>query len=164
MLDNPRLIDKFLQNYRFQAAKPFLIGDVLDFGGNRGELKKFVAGKYLAVNYNHSVMDNVHCDTIVCLAVVEHIDQPEVVAIFKKFKNILNRNGRIFLTTPARIAKPVLEFMAFSGLIDKTAIAEHKHYWNKREIYALAEKTGFAVKQYRKFQLGFNQSAVLEHN
>lgn len=78
MYDNSGFIDKFLQNRRFKQAKPFLIGDVLDFGGNRGELKKFVRGRYLAVNHDHSIMDNARYDIIVCLAVVEHLDPSEV--------------------------------------------------------------------------------------
>lgn len=163
MLDNSRLVDKFLQNCRFRKVKPFLIGEVLDFGGNRGELRKFVKGGYLAVNYDHSVMDNAQADTIVCLAVVEHLEAPEIYRIFNKFKSLLRKNGRIFITTPTKVAKPVLEFMAFAGIIGKESIGEHKHYWNKEEIYNLAVKSGFKVKKYKKFQLGFNQLAVLEH-
>ncbi len=163
MLDTSKLIDKFLQNYRFKQVRPFLLGDVLDFGGNRGELGKYVKGKYSAVNYDHSTMESAGYDTIVCLAVIEHIDLPEVFEIFKKFKNILKKNGRIFLTTPTRTAKSILELMAFVGVIYKENIADHKHYWRKKEIYALAEKNGLVIKKYKKFQFGFNQLAVLEH-
>ena len=163
MIDNPTIIDKFLQNYRFKMARPYLTGDVLDFGGNKGELKKFVRSRYLAVNYDHSVMDNIHFDTIVNLAVIEHIDVPEVFKIFKKFKMILNNDGEIFITTPTRIAKPVLELMAFIGVVNRESIAEHKHYWRKKEIYSLAESSGFVVKKYKKFQMGFNQLAIFEH-
>lgn len=163
MLDNPSFIDKFLQNRRFREVKPFLAGDVLDFGGNQGELGKHVRGKYLVVNYDHSVMDKTHYDTIVCLAVIEHIDPTEVLKIFYKFKEILKEDGKIFLTTPTKAAKPILEFVAFLGMIDKISIADHKYYWRKREIYSLAEKTGLVIKQYRKFQLGFNQLVILEH-
>ena len=67
------------------------------------------------------------------------------------------------MTTPTKMAKPVLEFMAFVGIVDKDNIAEHKHYWSKKEIYDLAEKAGFVVKKYKKFQIGFNQLATLEH-
>jgi len=152
-----------LQNYRFKMVKPYLAGDVLDFGGNREELKKFVKGKYLAVNYDHSAMDNIYFDTIVSLAVIEHINVSDVFKIFKKFKIILNNGGKIFITTPTKMAKPVCDLMAFIGAIDKDNIAEHKHYWNKKEIYNLAEDGGFIVKKYKKFQMGFNQLAIFEH-
>lgn len=163
MIDSTIFLEKFLQNYRFRMVKPYLIGDVLDFGGNKGELKKLVKGRYLVVNYDHSIMKNAHFDTIVSLAVIEHLSVEEVFKIFQKFNLILNPGGRIFLTTPSRIAKPVLEFWAFIGIVDKKNIAEHKHYWSKKEIYGLAKKTGFAVKKYKKFQIGFNQLAIFKH-
>lgn len=163
MIDNPMFLDKLLQSYRFKMVRPYLIGDVMDFGGNKGELKRFVEGRYLNVNYDHSVMENTHFDTIVCLAVIEHIEFDEVFKIFYKFKKILNREGRIFLTTPTKMAKPVLEFWAFLGVIDRGSIVEHKHYWSKKEIYQLANETGFVIKRFKRFQLGFNQLAVFEH-
>ncbi len=163
MMNNSKFLDKFLQNYRFKMVKPYLIGDVLDFGGNKGELKEFVKGKYLCVNYDHSVMKNTHFDTIVCLAVIEHISTEEVFKIFQKFKKILNKGGRIFLTMPTKMAKPILELWAFIGIIDKESIKEHKHYWNKSEIIDLAKKTGFIITKYKKFQMGFNQLGVFAH-
>jgi len=163
MINTSTFLEIFLQNYRFKMIKPYLIGDVLDFGGNQGELKKLVKGKYLVVNYDHSTMENTHFDTIVSLAVIEHISIKKVFKIFKKFQIILNKGGRIFLTTPTKMAKPILESWAFIRIVDKENIAEHKHYWNKKEIYNLAKKTGFVVKKYKKFQIGFNQLAIFEH-
>ncbi len=163
MIDSSIRLEKYLQNYRFRMVKPYLIGDVLDFGGNEGELKGLVKGNYLVVNYDHSVMENRYFDTIVSLAVIEHIDPDEVFMIFRKFKKILNAEGRIFLTTPTKVAKPVLEFLAFLRILDKENIEEHKHYWSKEEIYDLADRTGFSVTRFKRFQLGFNQLAVFEH-
>jgi len=144
-------------------AVPHLVGDVLDFGGNKGELKKFVRGEYTLVNYDHSAMEGKTFDTIVALAVIEHINIPEIYQIFKTFKEKLKPDGKIILTTPTKIAKPILNFMACIGLADKENIAEHKHYWTEKEIYDLAEKNGFAIIKYKKFQFGFNQLAIFEH-
>ncbi len=163
MINTSIFLERFLQNYRFKMVKDYLIGDLLDFGGNEEELKKFVKGNYLSVNYDRSVMKNNHFDTIVALAVIEHIDVEEVLIIFQEFRSVLNKNGRIFLTTPTPMSKPVLEFLAFIGLVGKDNIKEHKHYWKKKEIIDLAEKTGFKVKKYKRFQFGFNQLAVIEH-
>lgn len=163
MINSSMALEKLLQQYRFRRIQPYLIGDVIDFGGNDGELKKFVAGNYLVVNYDHSVMEGVRADTIACLAVIEHLEVDAVVTVFRKFKNILSNHGRIFLTTPAKAAKPVLELLAYAGLLDKKNLGEHKHYWSKKEIFELAEKTGFVVTKFRTFQFGFNQLAVLEH-
>ena len=163
MMNSSLWLEKFLQDYRFNVSKPYLIGDVLDFGGNKGELQKFVAGKYILVNYDHSAMEDACVDTIVSLAVIEHVEFDEALSIFQKFKKILNAHGRVLLTMPTPLAKPALELLALLRILDKRNIAEHKHYWSKNEIYALAKKTGFVVKKYQTFQVGFNQLVILEH-
>jgi 2-polyprenyl-3-methyl-5-hydroxy-6-metoxy-1,4-benzoquinol methylase len=162
MIDTSIFLEKFLQNLRFKEAKKYLKGDVLDFGGNEGELKKFVSGKYMVVNYDHSIMENKNFDTIVALAVIEHIPVREVLLIFKKFRLVLKPGGHVFLATPTVFAKPILEFLAFFGFVDKENIREHKHYWTKKELFDLAKDSGFQVQKYKKFQLGFNQFAVLK--
>lgn len=164
MINSSRFVESFLQKRRFKKVIPYLKGDVLDFGGNEGELLQYMkGGSYTVVNYDHSPMENKTFDTIVALAVIEHIDMPDVFAIFNKFKSKLRPGGTIFLTTPTKMAKPVLEFMASINMVDKENIEEHKHYWNKKEIHELAEKNDMTIKKYKKFQLGFNQFAILKH-
>jgi len=69
MIDTSFYLEKYLQNNRFRMVKPYLGNDVLDFGGNEGELGKYVNGSYLVVNYDHSKMDNKTFDNIVNLSV-----------------------------------------------------------------------------------------------
>ena len=57
MIDTAIFLEKILQAWRFIKVKPYLVGDVLDFGGNKGELGQFVTGKYLVVNYEWSAME-----------------------------------------------------------------------------------------------------------
>jgi 2-polyprenyl-3-methyl-5-hydroxy-6-metoxy-1,4-benzoquinol methylase len=163
MINSSRFIEGFLQKQRFKKVIPLLKGDVLDFGGNEGELREYIKGDYTVVNYDHAPMEGKTFDTIVALAVIEHIEIADVFSIFHKFKSKLNPGGQIFLTTPTKMAKPVLEFMAAIKIVDKENIEEHKHYWNRAEIHDLAHKNGFRVKKYKKFQIGFNQYALFEH-
>ncbi len=163
MIDTGKWLERFLQKQRFKRVIPHLKGDVLDFGGNEGELKQLVTGSYLCVNYDHSVMDGAEPDTIISLAVVEHIHVEDVYAVFRRFKKMLRSDGHIFLTTPTPASKPVLEFLARIGLLDKENIEEHKHYWTRHDLNELAVKTGFEMVRYRKFQLGFNQWALMKH-
>jgi hypothetical protein len=74
----------------------------------------------------------------------------------------LRDNGKIFLTTPTRRGKPIIEFLGFIGLLGKENVAEHKHYWNKEDLIALADATGFVVDRYGTFQGGCNQWAILK--
>ena len=163
MINSRMLFEKLLQNFRFKKVKPYLQGDVLDFGGNEGELKPLVKGNYLIVNYDHSPMLNKTFDTIVLLAVVEHMEIKDVYDVFNKFKKSLQSNGMIFLTTPTPSSKFILEMLAFFRILDKQNIEEHKHYWNKEELYELGQKTGFEVIKYKKFQLGLNQYDIMKH-
>jgi 2-polyprenyl-3-methyl-5-hydroxy-6-metoxy-1,4-benzoquinol methylase len=164
MINSSLFIESMLQRWRFKKVLPFLKGRVLDFGGNNGELRKYVAGEYVLVNYDHSQIGNKTFDTIVALAVIEHISPPEVTSIFETLRMKLNPGGIIFLTTPAARSRHVLELLAFLRLLDKKNIKEHKYYWNRKDIYQLAEKTGLRIKEYRKFQFGYNQLAILEAN
>jgi 2-polyprenyl-3-methyl-5-hydroxy-6-metoxy-1,4-benzoquinol methylase len=163
MINTKLQLEKILQDYRFKKVIPHVDGDVMDFGGNDGELQKFVKGMYTCVNYDHSVFADKQFDTIVSLAVIEHIEFDEVFKIFSVFKNVLRKHGKIFLTTPTRAAKPLLELLAFLRFLDRDNIKEHKHYWKRKEIYDLADSNGFAVKMYKKFQCGLNQMAIFVH-
>ena len=162
MINSSKLFEGLLQSFRFKLAIPFLKGDVLDFGGNDGELKKFVRGNYTLVNYDHSPMENKTFDTVVALAVIEHIAVDEVYSIFKTLHTKLKPNGNLVLTTPTPLSKPLLEFLATMKILQPHNIEEHKHYWTEKEIGELASANGFVVKKYRKFQWGFNQMAILE--
>ncbi|QNL21384.1 methyltransferase domain-containing protein [Hyphobacterium sp. CCMP332] len=161
MINTKNPFEKLLQNMRFSKAKRYIKGDVLDFGGNEGELKPFVKGEYTIVNYDHSPMEGKTFDSIISLAVIEHIDYDEVFKIFEKFQTKLRNGGTIFLTTPTPASKPLLELLANIGILEKQNIEEHKHYWNKKEITELAEKNGFEMIKYQKFQLGMNQYALM---
>jgi 2-polyprenyl-3-methyl-5-hydroxy-6-metoxy-1,4-benzoquinol methylase len=162
MLNSKKMLEKFLQQQRFKKVLPYLKGDILDFGGNEGELKPFVQGTYTLVNYDHAAMEDGRLfDTIVALAVIEHINVESVHELIKRFKIVLQKGGCLFISTPTPLAKPILELMAYAGLLDKQNIREHKHYWNKHDLMKLAEGAGFKILKYQKFQLGFNQFALL---
>lgn len=44
MIDTSNLLEGFLQRKRFKKVKKWIKGDVLDFGGNEGELRPYVEG------------------------------------------------------------------------------------------------------------------------
>ena len=85
----------------------------------------------------------------------------DVYSIFNKFSNHLKRDGKIILTTSTPQSKWLLELLAGLHILDKQNIEEHKHYWDQKDINDLAIKNGFNVMKYEKFQLGFNQFAIL---
>ena len=54
--------------------------------------------------------ENESFDIVTMLAVLEHLSYPE--DILKEINRILRKDGRLVLTVPSKIAKPILEFMA----------------------------------------------------
>ena len=158
-MNSSLLLEKLLQLWRFKKALAYTAGDVLDFGGNGGELiKHLICYKtYQCVN---DIRDaNGKYDTIVMLAVIEHIAVADIEGIMKQLIERLNPGGKIVITTPSRILRRPLELLAKAGLLDNKNISEHKYYWSKLDFL----RTGRAFKlfvEYRRFQFGLNQLVI----
>jgi ubiquinone/menaquinone biosynthesis C-methylase UbiE len=100
-------------------------------------------------------------DTATSLAVLEHLEQPEVQV--RELYRVLKSGGSLLLTTPTPAAKPVLELISYRlHLIDAAEIRDHKHYFNEVELRALFEKVGFQPEQirYKPFLVGLNQLII----
>ena len=151
-------METFLQKRRFNKALPYIVGHVLDFGGNRGELKNHLkhSASYTYIN-DENIPDKKY-DTVVALAVIEHLPVNRVYKVLQRF---YKTGGQVVITTPSKQSKWILEFMAWLGITDRDNIREHKSYWNKEELLTLAKATGFNVARYKKFQFGLNQLLVL---
>lgn len=163
MINTKLIFERFLQKQRFKIVeKPYLVGEILDFGGNEGELAELVNGNYTLVNYDHAPMEGKTFDNIIALAVIEHIHKVDVYSLFSKFRNQISINGHIVVTTPTPRSKFVLELLANIHILEKENILEHKHYWKEDELYDLARQTKFEIVQYRKFQLGYNQICIFK--
>lgn len=98
-------------------------------------------------------------DVVTSLANIEHLNHPEVNA--NEIIRILKPGGRLILTTPMPLAKPILEFLAFRlGVIDRLEIEDHKQYFSKTSLIELLRNAGFHNIQFKYFQLGLNGSVV----
>lgn len=98
-------------------------------------------------------------DTVFLNAVLEHL--PDSYSVLKECKRILKTNGKIVMTTPTRLAKPVLEFMAFKlHIINEDEILEHVHYYNKKDIIDLADKLEMKLNKYKFFEFFMNSLIV----
>ena len=164
MLNSYKIFEKYLQRIRFRKVLPYVADpslSVLDFGGNRGELQMMLGGNaYTLVNYDHTAMYGRTYDRIVMLAVLEHLAPSNAFALFKTFTKLLRPGGQILLTTPTPASKGLLEILAAVRILDPENIAEHQHYWDKKDLTDLGAQTGLTLQEYKKFQLGFNQFAV----
>lgn len=98
-------------------------------------------------------------DIVFSTAVLEHLVDYNLA--LKEMYRVLNDGGRLFLTTPAPAAKPVLEFLSYKlGLIEEHEIRDHKKYFSRRELRSLFKDLGFREIRVMPFQLGLNTIAV----
>lgn len=98
-------------------------------------------------------------DVVSCLAVIEHVDRPDVLAA--EAQRILRPGGVFVVTTPAAEAKPILELISVRlRLIDPTEILDHKRYYRPESLRAELEQAGFSDVRVTRFELGLNLAGV----
>ena len=181
------LLDKFISWYRLSVVVKYIKKNdvVLDLGCgvqhyllNSGK-DKFKLGYGLDYDVQDCQKGNIHLvnykyqgslplkegffDKVFLLAVLEHIEEKDVQALFFEFSRILRNNGRIIITTPTPRAKVVLEFLAFKlKVVTPEEVTDHKHYYTAKEIYDLANACGLKAAKTKLFQFGLNSLYVLE--
>lgn len=97
-------------------------------------------------------------DVVTCLAVLEHLNKPE--NLIKESYKILKKNGKLIITTPSRLSKPILEFLAKLNLINRQHIKEHKNYFSKEKLKIMLKKTGFKDIKISSFEFGMNNLVI----
>lgn len=115
---------------------------------------------YTIENLEHGIpLNDQSVDCVTMIALLEHLNNPS--AVLSEVYRILKPNGKLILTTPTPLAKPVLEFLAFKlNVISREEIEDHKCYYNKKMIRELFNRTGFKESNVELFQFGFNSLAV----
>ncbi len=172
------LISPFLRDRRLRAARPYLRGRVLDFGCGVGALAFFCdPATYLGIDRDvdsieiarrlhpcHTFATGLPAegayDTIVGLAVIEHIAAPaELVA---RLKALLAPGGRLVLTTPHPAFEWLHELGAKVHLCSAEAAEEHESLLDASDMRRLAGNAAMSLVVSRRFLLGLNQLFVLQ--
>jgi len=170
------LLSPFLQRVRLKAVRPYLHGDVLDCGCGNGALAAFVPRKRY-VGYDRSteaiasararfpshtflgeMPQNSRFDTIVAVAVLEHLPNPSVVV--RQWMSKLRIGGRIIITTPHRAFGCVHDAGARIGLFSADAADEHETLFYRASLLDLALSSGLDPVLYRRFLGGANQLCI----
>lgn len=179
------LLSPFLRNRRFRAAQPYIgTGRVLDIGCGTGLLTAWVApGSYLGVDLDEESIDiarHTHpghafqtltefeaqpptepFDTIVGLAVIEHVPSPE--GWLRQMAGLLKPNGRIVLTTPHPRYRRIHEFGASLRIFSKEGAEEHHILLDGELMRKTAAAAELELERTQRFLCGANQLFLLRH-
>lgn len=172
------LLSPWLRKQRINIVCPYLRGMVLDFGCGIGMLaEKCQPNNYFGIDFDDESLaiarrkfkayrfagqypEGEQYDTIVLLAVIEHIKDP--VQLLKELKNRLKKDGRIVLTTPHTFVEKIHVFGAEIGLFSKHASEEHDSLIDYNRMQEIATGAGLVIFKYKRFLFGANQFFAME--
>ena len=172
------LLSSWLRYKRQSIIKPYLYGDILDYGCGVGKLASFcknsnywgidrdqesikIAQKeYPEFNFMLRVPDDKTFDAIILLAVIEHISNP--IELLIELGKKLNTNGSLILTTPHPSFEWIHSLGAKIGLFSPEAEDEHEILFDKNSLGKKLENTSLQIQKYQRFLFGANQLFILK--
>ena len=173
------LLSPWLRSKRMQAAEPWLHGRILDFGCGSGALAKQVSSdRYLGIDrdatslqraaehFPHHVFlgelpeEREEFDTVVALAVIEHVDDPARFLQMLSVYLSASPEARLVLTTPHPAVDWVHDAGSAIGLFSRHANEEHEALLDRVRLESAGEQAELELVTYRRFLFGANQLAV----
>lgn len=171
-------LSPFLRERRIAIARPYLEGRVLDLGCAEGHLAAHVpVVDYVGVDLDDEILVEARAhwpgrtftspdaldpterfDTIVALAVIEHVPDPE--DWLRRWSRHLAPGGRVVLTTPHARWEPLHGFAARLSLTSDEAHDEHETTFDQASITALVRGVGLELTTYKRFLGRMNQLVV----
>lgn len=101
-------------------------------------------------------------DTILNLAVIEHLEDPE--SFLRNCHGLLKPGGKMVITTPTRFGERARDLLARLGLVQRSVEGEkvhgHVNIFTRESIIRLLEECGFRVIRAGYFQLWMNMLVV----
>ena len=172
------LLSPFLQSQRFNAARPYIRGSVLDIGCGNGRLARYCQPTgYYGFDIHPDALSAARADhpgyrfesalspagdvfdTISALAVIEHLPDPG--ATLNTWASYMKPDGAMVLTTPLPALEWAHELGAKVGIFSHDAAEEHEVLLDRRALEALLVDTPLKLTAHRKFLGGANQLFIL---
>jgi 2-polyprenyl-3-methyl-5-hydroxy-6-metoxy-1,4-benzoquinol methylase len=182
----PPLLSKTATQSRIQHAQPYLQGRILDLGCGfsfvpeilaAGQAYTGVDGLERALVWDRNRypqhtfllrdldrellgLGESHFDTIIILAVLEHLHRPEPLLL--QARQALDAGGRLVLTTPTPFGDIAHRIGGRINLFYTEQIVAHVKIFRRQELFRLAQATGFSVCHYQRFLYQTNHLLVCQ--
>jgi SAM-dependent methyltransferase len=177
------LLSPFLRRQRLLAVKPYLKGRVLDVGCGSGALAELLGSdQYVGVEIDQASIDKARInfpnhqfykelpaddekfDTVVALAVIEHVSDPSsfLQTLATRLKS--DADARIVCTTPHPSVDWIHDLGAAIGLFSRHANEEHEDLLDRSKLELFGRQAGLNLISYRRFLFCVNQIAVFERS
>lgn len=175
--DNAGVLTGYLARQRSEVARPHLRGRILDIGCANGHMATWCRpDAYLGVDidpasieiarrehpdyrFDTSMPTDEQFDTIVALAMIEHVKDP--AGVLASWRPLLTGAGCVVLTTP----HPRVEWVHTAGakvkLFSQEAHDEHEDLIDLARMKELVVGSGLEVYHYQRFLYGANQLFLL---
>lgn len=180
------ILSERIKRSRLRRVAPHVRGDVLDIGCGPALLlaeSGAAIASYTGIDHNAGRIaalqrqypqHRFHCkdldedvlecgrkfDTVLLIAVIEHVYNQK--HLLKQLVPLLTPEGRIIITTPTPFGNDVVHRIgAALGLFSKDAAHDHIVLYNRRRFEMISRDFGLSLVEYRRFQCGCNQIAVL---
>ena len=98
-------------------------------------------------------------DAIVILATLEHMSEPDRVAM--ECARILRPAGRVIITVPSPLVDQIIDILVRIRVLDGMSMEEH-HGFQPSELPHIFHKVSLSLLTWRRFQLGLNNLFVFE--
>lgn len=177
-------LDRFLQDLRIAQAIRWIEpgSHVLDVGCFDGSLfwqaghlvksgvgvdtvrpNRWPAGPYefRLGGFPEVVRENEVFDSIVMLAVVEHVPDDQLAGWSRAVSSLVRPGGRVIITTPSPIVDRILDAGIRLRVLKGMEAGQH-HGFDPRRVPSIFGSAGLRLRHQRRFELGLNYLFVFE--
>jgi len=131
---------------------------------HKKDFGKSIVLKSLDIEKEKLPFKNNYFDTVVMLAVFEHIDPNRLKFVLDEAYRVLTKNGVFIITTPSPWSDNILWFLSRVGLVSKVEIDDHKHALTSSTIKTILSQAGFEKRKINNgyFEAFFNMWFIVK--